>query len=111
MKALMRSGLEAAILTVAIGAVALLHYITPTTHVWIHPLLQRAYYVPILLAALRFGWRGGLASAALAAASYIPHIVMAWKSEPEYTAAQYVEIGATCKIQSTVCFRGGDCQL
>jgi len=93
MKALMRGGLEAAILTVAIGAVALLHYVTPTTHVWIHPLLQRAYYVPILLAALRFGWRGGLASAALATASYIPHIVMAWKSEPEYTAAQYVEIG------------------
>jgi signal transduction histidine kinase len=61
--------------------------------VWIHPLLQRAYYVPILLAALRFGWRGGLAAAALAGASYIPHIVMAWKFEPEYTIAQYVEIG------------------
>ncbi len=35
----------------------------------------------------------GWPSAALAGASYIPHIVMAWKSEPEYTAAQYVEIG------------------
>lgn len=93
MKASISRGLEAVTLMAAISAVALLHYVTPTTHVWIHPLLQRAYYVPILLAALRFGWRGGLASAALAGASYIPHIVMAWKSEPEYTAAQYVEIG------------------
>ncbi len=80
-------------MTAAIGAVALLHYSTPTTHIWIHPLLQRAYYVPILLAALWYGWRGGLAAAAVAAVSYIPHIVMAWKSQPEYTAAQYVEIG------------------
>lgn len=91
-RALTKSEQQAVILTAAIGAVALLHYVTPTTHVWIHPLLQRAYYIPILLAALRFGWRGGIASAALAAATYIPHIVMAWKSEPEYTAAQYVEI-------------------
>ena len=60
---------------------------------WIHPLLQRAYYVPILLGALQFGWCGGIALAALAGASYIPHVVMAWKTEPEYTAAQYAEIG------------------
>ncbi len=93
MKTSARSWQQAALLTAAIGAVALLHYSTPTSHIWIHPLLQRAYYVPILLAALWFGWRGGLAAAALAAGSYIPHIVMAWKSEPEYTAAQYVEIG------------------
>ena len=60
---------------------------------WIHPLLQRAYYVPILLGALQFGWCGGIALAALAGASYIPHVVMAWKTEPEYTAAQYAKIG------------------
>ncbi|HEV2275474.1 MAG TPA: ATP-binding protein [Acidobacteriaceae bacterium] len=84
---------RAVLLLAAIGAVALLHYRTPTTHLWAHPLLQRAYYLPILLAALWFGWRGGLAAAALASVSYIPHIVMAWKTQPEYTAAQYVEIG------------------
>jgi len=93
-KASTRSWQRAAILTAAIAVVSLLHYVMPTTLVvWIHPLLQRAYYVPILLGALWFGWRGGIAFAALAGASYIPHIVMAWKAEPEYTAAQYVEIG------------------
>ncbi len=88
-----KSWQRAVILTAAISAVAFLHYVTPITHIWIHPLLQRAYYIPILLAALWFGWRGGLSAATVAAGSYIPHIVMAWKSEPEYTAAQYVEIG------------------
>jgi signal transduction histidine kinase len=84
---------RAVIVTASIAAVALLHYSAPMTHVWVHPLLQRAYYIPILLAALWFGWRGGLAAATLASASYVPHIVMAWKSEPEYSAAQYIEIG------------------
>lgn len=80
------------LLAAAIGVVALLHYSMPMDDVWVHPLLQRAYYVPILLAALWFGWRGGLAAAALASATYIPHIVSAWGAEPEYRAAQYIEI-------------------
>lgn len=77
----------------AIGLVSLLHYYTPTTHYWMHPLLQRAYYVPVLLMALWFGWRGGIVTAALAALSYLPHIAMAWQSQPGYRAAGYVEIG------------------
>ncbi len=84
---------RAAALAAAIAVVALLHYSTPTTDVWAHPLLQRAYYIPILLAALWFGWRGGLAAATLAGASYIPHIMMAWSFEPEYRDAQYIEVG------------------
>lgn len=84
---------RAVLLAAAIATVALLHYSTPTTYMWAHPLLQRAYYIPILLAALWFGWRGGLAAATLASISYIPHIVMAWKFDPEYRAAQYIEIG------------------
>ncbi len=77
----------------AIAVVALLHYRTPTTDIWAHPLLEHAYYIPILLAALWFGWRGGLAAATLAGMSYIPHIMMAWSFDPEYRANQYIEIG------------------
>ena len=84
--------LRIGLLVLAIGVVSLLHYVTPISHVWLHPLLQRAYYVPLLLMALWFGWRGGLAAAALAGLTYIPHIEMAWRSHPEYTAAQYIEI-------------------
>jgi signal transduction histidine kinase len=93
MKTISKRAAKAILLVVAIGVVSLLHYNTPTNHYWIHPLLQRAYYLPVLLMALWFGWRGGIAAAALAALSYIPHVAMAWQSEPEYRAAGYVEIG------------------
>lgn len=37
--------LRAALLVVAVAVISLLHYHTPTTASWTHPLLQRAYYV------------------------------------------------------------------
>jgi signal transduction histidine kinase len=60
---------------------------------WLHPLLQRAYYIPILLMALWFGWRGGIVTAVIAGVFYIPYIKIAWQSNPEYASTQYVEIG------------------
>jgi two-component system sensor histidine kinase HydH len=77
----------------AIVAVSLLHYATATSHIWLHPLLQRAYYVPILLMALWFGWRGGILAASISAVLYIPHIQMSWAFEPQYRATQIVEVG------------------
>ena len=73
--------------------ISLLHYFTPTSHIWMHPLLERAYYVPILLMALWFGWRGGLAAATMVSVLYIPFIVRAWRFNPGYSSAQYVEVG------------------
>ena len=83
-------GWRAAILVAAISGVSLLHYQTATTHVWLHPLFQRAYYLPILLMALWFGWRGGIAAAFISGVFYGPHILMSWQSE--YRAAQFIEI-------------------
>ncbi len=82
-----------ALLIAAIAAVSLLHYETATSHVWLHPLLQRAYYVPILIMALWLGWKGGVLAASISGILYIPHILMAWGGEPEYRAAQIVEVG------------------
>lgn len=92
MRALREHPVRLSVLIAAIVGVSLLHYQTPTTHIWLHPLFQRAYYIPLLLMALWFGWRGGLIAAALAGLLYIPHILMSWSSHPEYTATQYVEI-------------------
>ena len=80
-------------LVAAIAVVSLLHYQTATGHVWLHQFFQRAYYVPVILSALWFGWRGGVSAATLSGIFYIPHILMSWQSHPEYSAAQYVEIG------------------
>ena len=92
MKIATQPRLRAGVLLAVIVGVSLLHYRTPTTHVWLHPLFQRAYYVPILLMALLFGLRGGILAAFLSGLLYAPHIFMSWASEPEYRAAQFIEI-------------------
>lgn len=83
---------RAASLIGAIVVVSLLHYFTPPSHIWLHPLLQRAYYIPILLMAVWFGWRGGVAAAAITNMFYVPFILLAPDSNPEYHSTQYVEV-------------------
>ena len=75
-----------------IAVVSLLHYSTRTSQLFWHNVFQRLYYLPVVYAAIWFGWRGGLAAAALSAACYIPHILMAWHMMPDYAINQYAEI-------------------
>ncbi len=82
------------ILVVAAGiAVAsALHYLTSPSLILWHELFQRLYYLPIVYAAIFFGWRGGLLASVVSACCYVPHIVMAWRDMPEYAMNQYAEI-------------------
>jgi two-component system, NtrC family, sensor histidine kinase HydH len=84
----------ARILVIAAGiAIATaLHYLTPQSQFFWHNLFQRLYYLPIIYAAIYFGWRGGLASSATSALCYIPHILLVWHHNPEYSINQYAEI-------------------
>jgi len=70
-----------------------LHYLTsPSLMLW-HELFQRLYYLPIIYAAIFFGWRGGLIASTLSALCYIPHIFLAWHHfNPDYAMNQYAEI-------------------
>ena len=77
----------------AVIGVSALHYYTATSHMLVHQLLQRAYYIPLALFAIWYGWRGGLAAAAFCGVVYVPHIWMAWHMHPEFSASQYIEIG------------------
>lgn len=97
----MSSGLQrqrnwlAVLLYTSIGGISVLHYLTPTTHadMWLHPVYARAYYVPLLLIALFWGWRAGLAAACLATMSYAPHVLHAWSGEhEEYMVSQFIEM-------------------
>jgi len=80
-------------LSLTILLISALHYLTPIESAVLHQIYQRLYYIPIILAALRFGVRGGLGAALLASVSYAPHIVLHWEHQNyDYALNQYAEI-------------------
>ena len=86
-----------ALAPVALGGTILLvsafHFLTPVDDLVLHQIYQRIYYIPIILAALWFGLRGGLLSALLAGLSYLPHIAIHWQHQNyDYALNQYAEI-------------------
>jgi two-component system, NtrC family, sensor histidine kinase HydH len=77
----------------AILVISTLHFLTPVENLIFHQVYQRLYYIPIIFAALWYGSRGGLAAAALASLSYIPHIALHWQHQNyDYALNQYAEI-------------------
>lgn len=54
-------------------AIALLHYRTGPELAWVHDVLRRLFYLPILLAAFSAGLRGGVAISIFASLIYFPH--------------------------------------
>jgi signal transduction histidine kinase len=77
---------------VLVLAVSLLHYQTRTTLPLLHDLYRRLYYIPVGLAAVWFGSRGGLKVSFLVAALYLPHIMMDWHHVGRELANQLMEI-------------------
>lgn len=73
--------------------ISALHFLTPNNNLVFHQIYQRLYYIPIILAAFWYGWRGGLGTALFASVSYLPHIVMYWQSQNyNYALNQYAEV-------------------
>ena len=56
-----------------IGIIGALHYTTHTDDVWVHHLLRRAYYLPIVLAGFQGGLRGGVLASSVVSLTYVPH--------------------------------------
>src|SRR5450631_1414436 len=80
------------VVAAGIAVASALHYFTPSSLILWHNLFQRLYYLPIIYAAIYFGWRGGLVASTASAVCYIPHILHAWHHMPEYAMNQYAEI-------------------
>lgn len=78
--ATLRRTARPATLALFIAAVLVAHYTTPTTdhHDVFHVLYQRILYVPIVLAAFWYGWKGGLTTAVVIGVGYVPHIMHDW---------------------------------
>ncbi len=63
-----------AVLLVMLGVLSVAHFLTPAQHSWLHDFLFKVTYLPIILAALWFGWRGGFFLALLTGLIYVVHI-------------------------------------
>jgi signal transduction histidine kinase len=54
-------------------AISTAHFATSPELHWLHDVLRRLYYLPILLAAFQTGLAGGMAAVALVVVTYYPH--------------------------------------
>jgi len=76
----------------AVIVVSGLHYFASTRTILLHEIFSRLYSLPIVVAAVRYGAQGGLATALLASALYLPHIVLDWHAWPVFEVRQYGEV-------------------
>jgi len=54
-------------------AVTVAHFATPMRHEWLHDVLRRLYYMPIIVGAFLFGLRGALVTSLVVTVLYLPH--------------------------------------
>jgi len=80
----------------AIFLISLLHQLTPVSELHWHNAFQHLYYLPIVFAGLNFGWKGGLATALLAALCNAPHNWTTWSTSQNYALDQLWEVPLFC---------------
>jgi signal transduction histidine kinase len=80
------------LLALSILGISLLHYFTPLHLHYLHDIFQRFYYLPIILAGLWFGFRGGLGCALVVSVVYAPHILFQWGGQLTVEMEKYLEI-------------------
>ena len=68
--------------TVSIAIVTGLHYLTGVHFLPYHTIYRSLYYLPIAVAAVAWGVRGGLVTSLLISALYLPHVWLAGETMP-----------------------------
>lgn len=76
--------------------VSLLHLVTPLAMLHWHNIFQHLYYLPIVLAGLTCGWRGGMLVAIAAGLTNIPHEVISYRVLPHYAIDQALDFPLFC---------------
>lgn len=84
--------LRIAIVVVMVFVITVLHYQTNIHDARLHDIYRRLYYLPIVLAGLWFGLRGGIITALSVSVLFIPHVIFQWKQHPTVEPEQYLEI-------------------
>ena len=67
------SGRAFLFLWLPVVAVTVAHFGTPMEQEWLHDVLRRLYYIPIIVGAFLFGLRGALLTSVVVTALYVPH--------------------------------------
>lgn len=78
-------------IAVSVIAISGLHYLTSFHSIGLHEVFKRLYYVPIVVAAVAAGSRGGLAASLFSTLLYVPHVGLQWHAWPVIDVEQYGE--------------------
>ena len=85
-----------AVSVVGIVLISGLHLITPLSMLHWHNVFQHLYYLPIVFAGLKSGWRGGLFVAIIACLGNAPHDLLSLKALPYYAIDQVLDFPLFC---------------
>lgn len=80
------------LLAASVTGITMFHYLTPLNHPALHDIFQRLYYLPIILAALWYGLRGGLICSVIVGILYAPHIFFQWGMHHGVNVEKYLEL-------------------
>jgi len=80
------------VIVILVIIISVLHYTTPTMKWQYHLVYMQSYFVPILMAAFRFGIRGGLGVAIAVSIFYLPHIMLQWGGLVENNLMRFMQI-------------------
>lgn len=76
------------LITAGIAAASAAHTLTPPRYELWHNIFQRIYYLPIIFAAIAFGWRGGLPASLVSGLL----CVTTWSADSHHAMNQYAEL-------------------
>lgn len=80
------------IIAVSVILITILHYITLNPVTGLHDFYRRLYYIPIILAAFRFGLKGGLGTSFAIVSLYAPHMLLYFGKVDIDIINQFLEI-------------------
>ena len=85
------AGLRLIALAAVTTGIALLFHELPDQLPLLRRLAQYLFFLPIVMAGLWFGWRGGLAAALTCTLLYLPRLLLSLQSPPGYTTEDIAE--------------------
>jgi signal transduction histidine kinase len=77
---------------VLIIVIAVFHYSTPISYHRFHELYRAFFYLPIILAAFRFQFKGGVVSAVAVILIYFPHVVFQWGGDFLFNFSRFLQM-------------------